>query len=189
MKAERIVEAESLDDLIAFSSAKETYTPVLITNSLTIFKDIPDSFISQLVAATTNPQLFPSLINNQIYPKSAYLISEDMLPTISAKPTLTIRSRKRVLEIDPQTIYSFQTVPNSHLIKALTTTNSFEFYGSLNQIESDNSELVIRIHEGFLINPTQVKDINKTAAQITLKNGSVIPFSRRYSKAMLKILN
>ncbi|MGX7015007.1 LytR/AlgR family response regulator transcription factor [Vagococcus silagei] len=85
-----------------------------------------------------------------------------------------------------QDILFFETTAIPRKIKLHLFNEELEFYGVLNDIEtlSDN---FIRIHQSFIINKQNIKEINNKEKQITMINGEICYSSRRGLKILKKI--
>lgn len=84
-------------------------------------------------------------------------------------------------------IISFKAAEVSHKVVLSTIIGKFEFYDTLNAIESYNKKF-FRCHRGYIINVSNIAEIHWKRKIILMKDGEAIPISFRRLKSLQNIL-
>ena len=106
-------------------------------------------------------------------------------PNSTEEQELYIQSDKKLIKIKIPEIIVIQAKGNYILIK--TTSGNYITYSSLKKIENKlPSNLFVRTHRAYLINYTQIVDIQDNSV---LLSKEVVPVSRRYKPGLLKRIN
>lgn len=96
-----------------------------------------------------------------------------------------IKTKNFEMTIRLQDIYYFQTSYDHH-INLVGKNNQFkEFYGRLNDIEGQN-DLLIRIHQSFIVNILNITEIDKAKHEVNLGGNIKLPISRKYYKNFME---
>lgn len=99
--------------------------------------------------------------------------------------TVTAGSITRLL--DQRNIFYIQI--HREYVTAHMTDGQFTWRESMLQLMRRlNSEWFIRIHKSYAVNRLHIASIDPKALEITLKNGVILPVSRRMARSLYKIL-
>ncbi|OFI50493.1 hypothetical protein BG261_01030 [Floricoccus tropicus] len=85
-------------------------------------------------------------------------------------------------------ILYFETSPQPHRLILNTSTDQFEFYGRLSEIEEKYDQL-IRSHKSFLVNLSNAIELNKSNLSIKFINGCECYVSRRKIKKIQSVIS
>ena len=69
-------------------------------------------------------------------------------------------------------------------VTVYTSSDNFEFYARLDDLEQKLGRAMIRTHQSYLVNPNKIAAIGKT--EITLTDRKTIPVSKRYYESVLQ---
>lgn len=107
------------------------------------------------------------------------------LGTSIHQDAISIKNSLSVFQIPFKNILFFETSDIVHKIKLHTITEKIEFYSSLKQIEKVDKRL-FRCHKSFIINPQNVKQIDKTNNLVIFDNGENCFISKLKIKDLTK---
>lgn len=76
-----------------------------------------------------------------------------------------------------------------HMLKAVTESGVFEFYGTLKDLEDKLKLNFFRCHRKFLVNITKIQGLNLSKRLIVFSNASItnVSFSRYKQKELIKL--
>lgn len=125
------------------------------------------------------PEIMQTKIHECLEIADKHYRSEDKIEKDRIK--LKINNRIQVFLLED--ILFFETTAIPRKIKLHLFNEEIEFYGILNDIEtlSDN---FVRIHQSFIVNISNIKEINNKENKIIMSNGEICYSSRRGLKLL-----
>lgn len=93
-------------------------------------------------------------------------------------------SKSLSLKLPYNDIYYFRTTYD-HRIELVAKTQVREFYGELKQLEQSEQRLM-RIHQSYLVNFTNVVELDKRHKELIFLNNDRLPISRKYYKKVVE---
>ena len=93
--------------------------------------------------------------------------------------TLSLKVGSRYLYVPIDDIYSIRSSSNEHKLLLLTDYSVYEFYDTLQNIQTQLDSSFLQCHKSCIINLRYVSEINKSTRSIKLKNGQICPLSAR----------
>lgn len=85
-------------------------------------------------------------------------------------------------------ISSFKTSKDFHKIILYARNRTIEFPAQLKEVELQLEEPFFRCHRSYLINTTQISEVDFQTGMITMADGQVCPISMRMKKILKKKL-
>jgi len=125
---------------------------------------------------------FRYLLKNQI-PEKLPRILEEIREELAGQDYYFQSGGQRIRVDKRQIIYMESNRRQLHLV---TSETEYSYYGNLDHAEKELGEKFLRCHRSYLVNMGQIRKVS--AAEIGMKNGSVIPVSRSYGKEVKRRL-
>lgn len=122
-----------------------------------------------------------------------YHLFEQCLRHYHARNTMNMKQDDFIVENGHTTIrVPFATVEymktdESHRLMLVTTDRLIHFYGTLKEMEVLDERL-LRCHESFVVNTTQIASFNSQEKMIMMKSNKLIPVSRRLGRKVRQLL-
>lgn len=104
----------------------------------------------------------------------------EVLNTQTAIDYFSYEDRYTNLRVPFHDLYYISTLP-PHKILVKTITREICFHGTLKEV-ADNDPRLIRCHKSFYINGEKIQILDKSARELTLTDGTVIPVARKSVK-------
>lgn len=98
--------------------------------------------------------------------------------------TFVFETAQAQLQVPFAEIYYIETSPMSHKLILHTKYERLEFYGKLAELVKADSRLY-HCHRSFVVNPMNIRKIDKSDHMVYFENGASCYVSRRHYKALL----
>ena len=98
-------------------------------------------------------------------------------------PYFQIKIGELIKNIAYEDILFFKTSDNIHKIELHTVNGLFEFYGKIKETEQLSGDFY-RCHKSYVVNKTQIEQIDKKTRIAKMKNGDTCPISIRFVKGI-----
>ena len=98
-------------------------------------------------------------------------------------PYFQIKIGELIKNIAYEDILFFKTSDNIHKIELHTVNGLFEFYGKIKETEQLSGDFY-RCHKSYVVNKTQIEQIDKKTRIAKMKNGDTCPISIRFLKGI-----
>ena len=98
--------------------------------------------------------------------------------SVSESLTFKIEMNNRTITEELDNIMFFETSGNKHRVIMHAQNRQIEFYGSLNDIEKQ-IDIFYRCHRSFLVNKSNIQEIDKNNRELIMKNGEICLVSSR----------
>ena len=99
--------------------------------------------------------------------------------------TFVVEGREGKYSIPYSKIYFFESRDKKIYLKTIEA--EYGFYGTIDELEDELSELFVRCHRSYLVNKIHIREI-MNASTILLLNGFVVPISRTYRQNIKELL-
>lgn len=96
--------------------------------------------------------------------------------------------KQRMLCVDYKDIFFFKISDNIHKVTMYAQKYTIEFSAQLKDVELRLKEPFFRCHRSYIINTTQISEVDFQTGMITMTNGQVCPISMRMKKILKKKL-
>lgn len=157
---------------IVFITAHPNYAPLTLQNHLEplgyIHKDDLDSLRSEIFTCF-------KLFYQRLYPGQE-----------TNQPQLQLKSGSKTYLIELKDLLSIQTTQKPHILEFTTRSSTLQSYGALKDF--DQLPGFFRLSQSALVNLDWIDQVSPLKRRVTLNNGQVFPFSRKYKAALNQAL-
>jgi len=98
---------------------------------------------------------------------------------------ITLNNRGHMIRLNLRDVDYIES--SKRKLKVYTSSESYEFYSKLSDLESKLEHHFVRTHQSYLVNRDKVSSFSTN--QVHLSNGKAIPLSRRYHTDFKERLN
>ena len=99
----------------------------------------------------------------------------------------TVNIGNKTLEIPYEEIMFIEISNVPHRLTLHRENDQLQYYGSLKRVEQEISAFY-RCHGSFMINPENIKAIDKVNRKIEMVNGKICPVSNRAMKRLVHLI-
>lgn len=188
-----VIKTKSIAYLVDVAKKHPDIQPIVFVPSFAVFAQYKNlkKIYQRLIVLFDDPAVPASLINNKIPVRYAFEIHpENKVENDNTKKDyITISTPKRDVEISSNNFLYIETITGKHRVSIHSYSQVSDFAGSINQIEKDNFDNLIRVHSSYLVNDKKIVDMNTVMQVVKLENGEELPFSRSNKKKIEKLLN
>lgn len=157
---------------IAFITAHSSYTPLTLQQHLEplayIHKADFDSLRQEIITCF-------ELFYQRLYPGQE-----------TKQASLQIKAGSQTYLVDLQDLYSIQTTQKPHILEFTTRSSTLQSYGALKDF--DQLPGFFRLSQSALVNLDHIDQVSPLTRRLTLSNGQVFAFSRKYKAALNQAL-
>ncbi|KAA9301198.1 MULTISPECIES: LytTR family DNA-binding domain-containing protein [Aerococcus] len=157
---------------IVFITAHPNYAPLTLKNHLEplgyIHKDSLDKLRSEIFTCF-------KLFYQRLYPDQE-----------TNQPHLQLKSGSKTYLIELKDLLSIQTTQKPHILEFTTRSSTLQSYGALKDF--DQLPGFFRLSQSALVNLDWIDQVSPLKRRVTLSNGQVFPFSRKYKAALNQAL-
>lgn len=104
---------------------------------------------------------------------------------LSRSETFVFETAQAQLQVPFAEIYYIETSPMSHKLILHTKYERLEFYGKLSELVKADNRLY-HCHRSFVVNPMNIRKIDKSDHMVYFENGASCYVSRRHYKSLLE---
>lgn len=143
---------------------------------------MPMTFERRIGAVDYINKLDPHFQSRLNYTVKDALISLDK-NNLAKKFTFTYRFGRQIKNINMDNVLYICTTKSAHKLLLVADNMQSEFVGDIKAVDEKN-ELLVKISQSCLINPKNAKTIDLRKRTITMNDGTVLKFSRRFKHKM-----
>ncbi|WP_195852625.1 LytR/AlgR family response regulator transcription factor [Aerococcus sanguinicola] len=157
---------------VAFITAHPSYAPLTLKHHLEplayIHKEDFDSLRQEIIICF-------ELFYQRLYPGQE-----------TKTPNIQIKSGSQTYLVDPKDLFSIQTTQKPHILEFTTRSSTLQSYGALKDF--DQLPGFFRLSQSALVNLDLVDQVAPLKRRVTLSNGQVFSFSRKYRASLNQAL-